>query len=319
MKFETADVLKSDSAPAIRVWVAALLGVVAIALVDYSSGFELRVFPLYYAPISLVAWHQSRLGAVIVAILSALFWVGANFLAGLSYSHPAIWVGNVVVQATSFILIGILISSLRAALIREQSLSRVDALTSMLNSRAFYEEARLLVSLCRRKGRPITVAYLDLDNFKEVNDQKGHHAGDELLRSVAELLRASVRPTDLSARLGGDEFAILLLEVGPDDAIVTLKRIQSLLENMLTAEMRYVTASIGAVTFTNPLDNIEDMIKEADAVMYKAKSTGKNRVHHHVYEDVDGHSLVLSRNMKDRESRGADEERALNAGLPQDH
>ena len=161
---------------------------------------------------------------------------------------------------------------------REQGLSRTDPLTSLLNSRAFYEEGDRLLALCRRKGRPITMAYLDLDNFKAVNDERGHQAGDDLLRRVAALLQASIRPSDLAARLGGDEFAVLLPEVGAPDAAVMLERLRSLLADTLGANQPSVSSSIGGVTFVTAPGSVEEMVHQADSRMYLAKTTGKNRV-----------------------------------------
>lgn len=264
--------------PARYVWIAGVLGVALIGVLDYFSGYELRVFPLYFAPVSLVAWYRGRSGALIVAALSAASWFGSNFFAGLHYANPGIWVANTLVQGSSFAIVGVLIATLRAALKREQGLSRIDPLTSLLNSRAFYEEAGRLLSLCRRKKHPVTVAYLDLDDLKSVNDIHGHQAGDALLRRFAEVLHASIRPSDLAARLGGDEFAILLFEVGPDAAATTLERLRSLLADTSASSPCPATASIGAVTFLTPPDNVEQMIHYADVRMYAAKTEGKDRI-----------------------------------------
>ncbi len=275
---------KASNAPsltatsALSVWSASLLGVVVIGSVDYLSGTELRVYPLYFAPVSLVAWYTGRSGALVVSALCAVSWFGSNFLAGLQYSSQAIWVANTLVQGSSFAIVGLLIATLRAALMREQGLSRTDPLTSLLNGRAFYEEGDRLLALCRRKGRPITIAYLDLDNFKTVNDERGHQAGDDLLCRVAALLQASIRPSDLAARLGGDEFAVLLPEVGPPDAAVMLERLRSLLADALGSNQPPVSGSIGGVTFVTAPDSVEAMVHQADSRMYIAKTTGKNRV-----------------------------------------
>jgi len=276
---EASNVTPETVKRALPVWIAGVLGVVVIGSVDYFSGTELRVFPLYYAPISLVAWYRGHSGAVIVAALCGVSWLGSNLLAGLHFSSAGIWVANTLVQGASFAIVGLLIAKLRAALIRERGLSRTDPLTSLLNSRAFYEEGGRLLALCRRNGRPITMAYIDLDDFKTVNDRQGHQAGDDLLRRVAELLAASIRPSDISARLGGDEFAVLLPEAGRYEAAVTLERLRSLLADTFGSSQCAVTVSIGGVTFVTAPDSVEDMVQQADSRMYMAKTTGKNRIH----------------------------------------
>jgi diguanylate cyclase (GGDEF)-like protein len=116
-------------------------------------------------------------------------------------------------------------------------------------------------------------------SFKDVNDRLGHSAGDELLRSVAALLRTSLRPSDALARLGGDEFALLLPESGPEEAAATLERLRLLLIDNLASSQPPVTATFGAVTFMTAPDTVEEMVKAADSRMYAAKSAGRNRVH----------------------------------------
>jgi diguanylate cyclase (GGDEF)-like protein len=266
----------------VAVWIAATLGIVAIGGFDYATGIELRVFPFYFLPISLLAWHAGRSGALVSAVLSAAAWEISNLLGGLDFSHPGIWIGNTVVQAVSFATVGLLIATLKGSLLRERGLSRTDPLTALLNSRAFFEEAARILSLCRRQGRPVTLAYVDLDNFKAVNDRLGHQAGDDLLCSVAVSLKASTRPSDLCARLGGDEFVVLLPETDSHEASGVLERLRSTLSETVAQDRNPVTCSIGAVTFPTVPDNLEEMIRSADSSMYAAKTEGKDRVHHQV-------------------------------------
>jgi diguanylate cyclase (GGDEF)-like protein len=183
-----------------------------------------------------------------------------------------------VLQGASFATVGYLIATLRAGLLRERGLSRTDPLTGLLNGRAFHEEAALVLALCRRKGRPVTLAYLDLDNFKVVNDTLGHQAGDDLLRKVALLLRASTRPSDLCTRLGGDEFAVLLSDADSREAQVALERFRSVLSETTALDRCPVTVSIGAVTFLTVPESLETMLSEADSRMYVAKGEGRNRL-----------------------------------------
>lgn len=117
-----------------------------VGWIDYVSGAELRVYPLYYAPITLLAWNVGPRGVVVAAFLSAAAWLAGNYLAGQQYSIAFVWVANALVQAASFGVVGFLISSLNEALVRERGLSRTDPLTSLLNIRAFYEESERILA-----------------------------------------------------------------------------------------------------------------------------------------------------------------------------
>ncbi|MDA1184587.1 MAG: GGDEF domain-containing protein [Acidobacteria bacterium] len=254
-------------------------GILLIAAVDFFSGSELRAFPLYYAPIALAAWHFGLAGSVAAAFLCTLAWTGANQLAGLEYSHPAIWVANTVVQGVSFAVVGILVTKLKLALSQAHDLSRTDPLCHLLNRRAFHEDGDRLLALCRRGKRPATLAYLDVDNFKTVNDSFGHKVGDTLLRQVGQVLESSVRSSDLVARLGGDEFAILLPELAPDEARQMLERLGTRLSQLSPTPTCVVTVSIGAVTYMSPPADLQAMLPVADSAMYAAKKEGAHQVH----------------------------------------
>ena len=233
---------------------------------------------MYYGPITLAGWHFGRKGAFVAAGLCTAGWFSANRLAGLEFSHTAVWVANTILQGASFTVVGWLVASLRATAIRERALSRTDPLCQLLNGRGFADDSERLLALCRRGHRPVTLAYLDLDDFKAVNDVLGHKAGDALLNGVAHVLRSSVRASDLAARLGGDEFAILLSEIGPGEARQALERLRATIAEQLSSDSRKVTASIGAVTFMTAPADVQTMIPVADAAMYAAKRDGKNRV-----------------------------------------
>jgi diguanylate cyclase (GGDEF)-like protein len=180
--------------------------------------------------------------------------------------------------------VGLLVAGLKRTLARERALSRTDPLCSLLNSRAFYEDGDRLLALCRRGGRPVTLAYIDLDDFKATNDSLGHSAGDELLCIVARTLQSSARSSDIVARLGGDEFAMMLPEVGPDQARHALERIRDALTQRTSDPSCAVSVSIGAVTFMTVPDDLHVMVQVADAIMYSAKDEGKGRLRLEVVE-----------------------------------
>lgn len=262
----------------VLLWTVGVLAIAAIGAFDYASGTELRTYPLYFVPVALLAWHAGLRGCVGASLLSTIGWTASNLLAGMRFSSDAIWVANAALHASAFLFVGYLLARLRSAVDRLRSQSRTDALTRLRNSRAFYDEAPPLLSLCARRARPVTLAYLDLDNFKSVNDELGHRAGDDMLRRVADKLRESLRPSDLCARLGGDEFAILFPDLDADAAITTLERLRTGVAAAAHSPARAVSVSIGAVTFvTGPFD-LEQMIHQADALMYQTKAAGRNRV-----------------------------------------
>jgi diguanylate cyclase (GGDEF)-like protein len=273
----------------------ALAGVVAVAAVDFATGVELRVVALYYLPLAFAAWYLGRTWAVAASVLCALAWVASNYLAGMSFSSPAVWIFNVFMQGLSFFAVGLVIAMLKLALAHEQELSRRDPLTSLLNTRAFYEEAGRVLSEGRRKKRPVTMAYIDLDDFKAVNDTVGHHAGDELLRNVASAVRRCTRVSDLCARIGGDEFVLLLPETGPNEARMTLDRLRALLSETLASAPCPVTASIGGVVFPAVPETVEGMVRVADGRMYAAKAAGKDRIQLDVVGEGDGPSVSRGR------------------------
>jgi diguanylate cyclase (GGDEF)-like protein len=157
-------------------------------------------------------------------------------------------------------------------------------LTELLNMRAFYDLAYVEVNRARRFKRPFTVAYMDVDNFKMVNDQFGHETGNILLRLIADTLKANIRAIDLTARLGGDEFVILLGETGSESAHVVFSKLQEQIIDAFDRNRWPVTLSIGAVTYNKPPDTIDDMLRKTDKLMYSAKNSGKNKI---IYELVD--------------------------------
>ena len=155
-----------------------------------------------------------------------------------------------------------------------------DPLTNLLNRRAFLEKIDYLTKLAKRHKQSLAVLFLDLDNFKFVNDSYGHTVGDELLIKVAERLKSSIRETDLIARIGGDEFVIVLTEIIDKKSVeqVGIKLLKSVTQNFLINHHGCtVTASLGIAIYPDDAIDPETLLQYADAAMYEAKKLGKNR------------------------------------------
>jgi diguanylate cyclase (GGDEF)-like protein len=179
------------------------------------------------------------------------------------------------------------IIELRSAMEREKELARTDPLTGAMNSRAFGELATAELHRARRYERPFTLAYVDIDDFKAVNDRFGHSTGDTLLRLVAETMKQNSRAVDVIARVGGDEFVILLPETGPGPAQVVSRKLQERLLGVVQQNEWPVTFSIGAITFISPPATVDEMLRLADRLMYSAKKSGKNQIRHEIHKILD--------------------------------
>ena len=255
-----------------------VLVTLGIGWIDYVTGNELRVYPLYFLPLSIGAWQRDTQASVGLAVTTALTWLGANWLGGMTYSQPWMWAFNTGTQFASFATFAVLTARLSVAVAHERLLARTDSLTGLLNSRHFREAVGDELERSRRNGAQFSLVFLDLDNFKWVNDNLGHKAGDKLLSDVAAAIQRATRRTDRVARLGGDEFAVLLPDTTRLQAEAQLAR--------LTAELRVlfartpgmpVSASIGAVVLVSGQPPVEVLLQRADELMYRAKHGGKDR------------------------------------------
>jgi len=159
-------------------------------------------------------------------------------------------------------------------------LATTDSLTHTLNRHRFFEVAEEECARCRRYNRPMTVAMLDLDHFKEINDHHGHSVGDDALRFTAKAIRKILRQQDQVCRYGGEEFVILMPETGARCGFNVLERVRGEIKNIELRsgeESVSIRVSVG-VTEWHPPETIEQAIKRADENMYKAKAGGRDRV-----------------------------------------
>jgi len=184
---------------------------------------------------------------------------------------------------------------LRLSLRREKELARIDPLTSVPNRRAFYEVLQRERHRLQRTTRPLTLAYVDLDNFKEVNDNFGHKAGDSVLMTVASVMAGGLRKADVVARLGGDEFAILLPETNAEAAQQVMTKLHLRLLASMAQNGLPVTFSIGAVTFTVALESPEDLLQKADELMYFVKLHGKSNVRFETVSEASARDAAVLR------------------------
>ncbi|MEQ6290066.1 diguanylate cyclase domain-containing protein [Vogesella sp. GCM10023246] len=170
-----------------------------------------------------------------------------------------------------------------------QHMAQHDALTGLLNRSAFYQRLNHAIERTNRNGGNLAVLFVDLDLFKQVNDQHGHVIGDRLLQQVARQLLQVVRDGDVVARLGGDEFIIYLQgETGPPPVEEVGQRLLDLLnrEQLLDDLHIDLGASIGTSIYPHDGNNAEALVQHADAAMYQAKADGRRRVRHYQHSPL---------------------------------
>ena len=181
-----------------------------------------------------------------------------------------------------------------------------DPLTELPNRTTFLEALEHAMRKARRRQGRLSVLFIDLDHFKEVNDSLGHAAGDQLLMAVSERLVGAVRTSDIVARLGGDEFVVLVEDPrAPEEVMVVAKKILQGLERPVLIDFNEVaiTASVGIATFPEDGEDLDTLMKNADQAMYQAKERGRNTFQHYSEEM---HTVALAR---------ADIEQRVRAGL----
>ena len=266
------------------VYLVAYLVVIVIGFLDYKTGAEISLSFFYLLPITLLVWQNGKKPGIFISLISTVIWFVSNKLAGQEHSSIFIFYWNAVVRTGFFLTTTFLLAEIRFLLDREKKLSRTDSLTGTLNRRAFYEFAELQIAALHRVFRPFVVILFDIDNFKNINDQHGHHTGDLLLQGVTATIRALIRSNDRLVRLGGDEFMLFLPETGKNGARTIASRLFKNLNRIMEEKKWPVSFSLGVITFLKIPSSVDEIIHVADELMYEAKKDGKNTIRYDNYQ-----------------------------------
>ena len=261
-----------------------ILTVAILGITDYISGFEMSFSIFYLLPISFtILLSDFKLG-IIISLLSAFSWYLADISSGHIYNSLFTPIWNSVMRFGYFMIHTYFFSQFIKLYEKTKINSLTDSLTGIANTRYFMEFFEREIKKAKRTNLTFTLLYIDLDNFKFINDTYGHQVGDSLLKMIAKTVNGSIRPSDIFARLGGDEFAILLPESDYSESNNLIKRIKKTIETELKKNNWPITVSIGAITYKNFENTISEMIKQADDFMYKVKKDGKNNIEHSLFE-----------------------------------
>ncbi|MBI5451380.1 MAG: EAL domain-containing protein [Gammaproteobacteria bacterium] len=185
-------------------------------------------------------------------------------------------------EGSEVLSVGIDITDRKIAESKLSWLAQHDSLTSLANRRQLQTILGRLINLAVRDQQSGALLYLDIDQFKDVNDSSGHHAGDALLKNIAERLGSTLQNDEVIARLGGDEFAIVVPRATREQAIETAKQIEAQLKNIAlpaSGRIHRISASIGIALFPQHGESVYDLLANADIAMYQAKGGGRGRWH----------------------------------------
>jgi diguanylate cyclase (GGDEF)-like protein len=264
-----------------------LLLVPLIGYLDLITGAEIGFSVFYLVPIMMAGWYHydRKVSPILIPAMSAAAWLLADMYSGHRYSSQWIQFWNMSIRLIMFSIIGVALSRLRTSQVKADMLSRTDPLTGVLNSRYFNELAAKEINRLLRYSEPLSFAYFDIDNFKNINDKLGHHQGDQLLKELALIVKGNIREIDVFARFGGDEFGILFPRTDIQQSRAAIGKILSLFRDNVS-EKWPVTLSAGVITYLVPPKSVDEMVRLADSLMYKAKRRGKDNVEYSIHNEL---------------------------------
>jgi diguanylate cyclase (GGDEF)-like protein len=252
-----------------------LAAVAAVAYLEKAVAGTFDLTLLYFSIVLTAGLLLPR--AVALPIVAAVGIVDA----GITVSDGLSTYVNAGARMLVYIYAAILTSSWEQERRRLKRISQVDELTGLYNLRALRDQLPIWLGPAARAGRSMAVLMLDLDGFKAVNDRLGHHAGNEILRRAADVLRVCVRIGDPVYRFGGDEFVVLLADTGAEGAEVVAQRVQQALHQLrptFAGEPMTISFSAGVALYPADGETPEILLSRADEALYRAKGTGHGAI-----------------------------------------
>ncbi len=254
-----------------------------VGFIHYFLGPEFTLSLSYLIPVAVASWYIGTRFGLFVSVLSVAVWIFVEIVSNQPYSSFRTYLLYGVARICFCVGVTLLLGRLNNALSVERTLSRIDYLTGLMNWRSFYELASTEIERCNRYGSSFTIAYIDIDNFKDINDRFGHANGDNVLQAIADTMKINIRKVDILARLGGDEFVILFPEIEEEAASRAIRKIKNALTQHKYLNRFSITFSIGILTCKENSPNVDRTITLVDSLMYSVKKRGKNGIEQSIY------------------------------------
>jgi diguanylate cyclase (GGDEF)-like protein len=270
-----ARLISPSSLPRSGILSASFVAILAIFAFDLAYGSTIWLHELYIFPLSLLAYYCKPIAAMAIGVVLTTI---ALMLTLSSYDLSTVdTFVNCLIALTANLTVAGIARAGRVRVLQIEAAVGIDPLTGLYNRRGFETIAEREIARERRYGGALSLAMLDLDHFKELNDSRGHDAGDRALSLLGNILRAHTRRADALGRLGGDEFVILMPSTPEADCATACEALSASIAQLMAESGLPVTASIGHVTFREPPESLALALRRVDEAMYAAKAVRGQR------------------------------------------
>jgi diguanylate cyclase (GGDEF)-like protein len=251
--------------------------VILLGVVRKETDAEFAFASMALLPVLAISWAGGMWPGLSMSLLAASMWAISDALSDQHFSSGYIPWLNAAVRLFTYGLVVALVTKIRTQLDSEREQASTDALTGLHYRRALMDWGLSETRRANRYGNAVTIVFLDLDHFKALNDTRGHLVGDAALKATAQALKEATRSSDFVARLGGDEFVVVLPQADYPSAVTAGQKIFDTVGKAMAA-FPPAGASVGVAWFACAESSFEGMLQSADALMYSAKSTGRNNL-----------------------------------------
>lgn len=266
------------------IWYISILLLLILSLSADLLANDCFLSPLLLIPVLIISWYGSNKSGLYLSVFTSVLLLTTHWIHNVFHGvSPSALVNALIILFTSF-FIAIIVTNFRDVHRIEVVAADTDTLTAIHSSRSFYANLANEILRSQRNGHIFSLVYIDVDNFKKINDTLGHSAGDRLLIETATILQNSMRSTDTIARIGGDEFVCLMPETEEAQAKTAVLKAKKNLSTTMKKHHWRVSFSIGVVTFNQLPDDVREAVNLADELMYSVKNAQKNDIAYRVWQ-----------------------------------
>jgi len=255
-----------------------IITLVLITCFDFISGGRYAFSVFYVIPVAILSWYIGKRYSVPTAVFIGFIEAFIKFKDFSDSSSLYYYYLNTAISCVTFTAISFAITKCKSIFLNEKTLARVDFLTGIPNWKSFTECVDREIERAKREKQTLSIAYIDCDNFKSINDEYGHDEGNKALQIIAKSMKRNIRKIDYVARVGGDEFVMLLVGANAKNAYAIMDKVKKVLNFEMKSNNYAVTFSVGLSTFEHVPSSAEEMIKVSDFLMYEVKNTSKDSI-----------------------------------------